>query len=530
MVHPGYRKRTIFLLVALLVVRFWFGQTFELSGQEAYLWLQGHGSNLSPAYWERGPFVPFLIRIGTAFFGDTELGVRWPAAVICCLSGFILFYLARHWFNPRTAFWTVVLFVVIPMYAWKLSFMTEATASIGLMAVALLAFSLAIETDKGGWWLLGGAACGLALLVALPNAWWIFGLVLYFLVSPERRARVHETWLWGTILFSSVFVAPLVWWWRGPQVADVAHNRLLSAWPLSHGFSLHHGFAFVWLEIFYLCPLFFLVLVVVMQRLGGQLWEDPRYALLVCLAVPGLVWQNFAAFFHEGRFDLVPALFLPLILLAGCSMARLTSENRMAQWISCVVLAVAALQSLDGLNPFYFAPKLDGHGYAIRRTQSGESVTGFNAEKRQISWRNLADAVQSLQRDQGVGATLIITDSPETASALSFYLPHNPFVYVASKEKVISHFDFWPGYAQSASPNDSALFIGHSTNPDLPADPPSPDIFKNFVTVTPIDDPPLPGFDKSWDIWNCQNFIGSGSQSAGEVQTDPMHESDALPK
>jgi 4-amino-4-deoxy-L-arabinose transferase-like glycosyltransferase len=184
MVHPGYRKRTIFLLVALLVVRFWFGQTFELSGQEAYLWLQGHGTNISPGYWERGPLVPLLIRIGTAFFGDTELGVRWPAAVIFCMSGFIIFYLARHWFNARAAFWTVLLYVVIPLYAWKLSFMTEATASIGLMSLAILAFSLAIERDRGWWWLLGGAACGLALLVALANAWWIVGIVLYFAVSP----------------------------------------------------------------------------------------------------------------------------------------------------------------------------------------------------------------------------------------------------------------------------------------------------------------------------------------------------------
>src|ERR1700735_3133378 len=180
MVHPGYRKPTIFLLGALLLVRFWFGQTFELSGQEAYLWLQGHGSNLSPAYWERGPFVPLLIRIGTAFFGDTELGVRWLAAVICCFTGFILFYLARHWFNARAAFWTVVLFVVLPMFAWKLSFMTEAVATIGLMALAMLGFCRAIEEDKLTWWLLGGAACGLAMLVSLVNAWWLVGLLLYF--------------------------------------------------------------------------------------------------------------------------------------------------------------------------------------------------------------------------------------------------------------------------------------------------------------------------------------------------------------
>src|SRR5580698_7373187 len=137
MVHPGYRKRTIFLLIALLLIRFWFGQTFELSGHEAYLWQQGHGSNLSSAYWGHSPLVPWLIRIGTTFFGDTELGVRWLAAVICCTTGFILFYLARHWFNARAAFWTVVLYIVLPMFAWKMTFMTEGAVSVGLMALAM---------------------------------------------------------------------------------------------------------------------------------------------------------------------------------------------------------------------------------------------------------------------------------------------------------------------------------------------------------------------------------------------------------
>jgi 4-amino-4-deoxy-L-arabinose transferase-like glycosyltransferase len=526
MVHPGYRKRTIFLLIALLLVRFWFGQTFELSGQEAYLWLQGHGTNLSPAYWERGPLVPLLIRIGTAFFGDTELGVRWLAAVICCCSGFILFYLARHWFDARAAFWTVVLFIVLPIYAWKFSFMTEAAASTGLMALAMFAFSLAIENGRGRWWLLGGTACGLGLLVELGNGWWIIGLLLYFATNSARQVRLREGWLWGTIIFASLFLIPLIWWWRGPQVADVAHTRILNAWPLSHGFSLDQGFHFLGLELFYLCPLFVILIIFVLFRLGPQIWADPRFGMLISLALPGLIWRNFAAFFHEGHFELVPALFLPLILLAGCYMAGLTAINRIAEWTALAVLIVAAAQSLIGLNPFY----IEDHSGHIRRTQSGEGLIGFETSKRHISWRNLADAVQGLQRDQGVGATLIITDTPETASALSFYLPHNPFVYVESKEKVITHFDFWPGYAQSASPNDSALFISHSTSPDRPADPPSADIVRNFASVSLIDDPPLPDFDKSWDIWNCQNFIGSGGQSNGDAPTTPMRDSDALPK
>jgi len=118
---------------------------------------------------------------------------------------------------------------------------------------------------------------------------------------------------------------------------------------------------------------------------------------------------------------------------------------------------------------------------------------------------------------------LVITDSPETASALSFYLPRNQFVYVESKSDAITQFDFWQHYDESASPNDSALFVTRSN--DSPPD----DLIKDFASVTAVDDPPLPDFDKAWNFWNCQKFVGSG-QSTGQSQAKPMTEPDALPK
>lgn len=519
MVQPGYRKRTIFLLVALLLGRFWFGQTYELSGHEAYLWLQGHGTNLSPAYWERGPLVPFLIRVGTLFFGDTELGVRWIAAVIYCLSGFILFYLARHWFNPRAAFWTVTLFIILPMYAWQLSFMTEATCSVGLMAIAMLAFCRAVEDDRFWWWLLGGTACGLALLVSLPNAWWILGLLVYFATHAVRRARLREALLWSTIIFTSLFLLPILWWWNGSQVADIRHGRLLNAWPLSHGFSLSQGLHFIWMEIFYLSPLFVVLVAVFLWKIGRQIWSEPRYALLMSLALPELIWQNFSAFFQEGRFELVAAAFLPLVLLAGGHAVRLVRVERAPKWAFIVVFALAALQSLAGLNPFYLVHASETTGYQIHRTHTGENMTGFLPSKRQISWRNLSEGILQLQRD--MGASLVIADTPGTASALSFYLPHNPFVYMEGRTDNITHFDFWPHYDESASPNDSAIFVTRS------GDAPPASLVKNFASVTQLDDPPMPDFDKAWNIWSCQKFIGTGAQT-GPAQSS-MPESESLP-
>jgi undecaprenyl-diphosphatase len=527
MVHPGYRKRTVFLLVLVLVVRFWFGQTFELSGQEAYLWLQGHGTFLSPSYWERGPLVPLLIRIGTDFFGDTELGVRWLAAVICCGSGFVLFYLARHWYDARSAFFSVVLYLVLPLFAWKLSFMTEATVSIGLMALALLAFTRAIESDRLSWWLLGGAACGLGLLVAISNAWWVVGLLLYFAINPLRHARLREGRLWGTVVLALLFLAPIIKWWAGAQVSDIRRARILNAWPLSHGFSFNQGFHFIGLEILYLSPLFFVLLVAIIVRTAPQLMASPRSSLLLCLPLPGLIWLNFAAFFREGQFELVPALFLPLVLLAGCYLAQLSATRISARWVAWAVAAAALVQTLAGLNPFYFAPRTDGHGSEVRRVRAGDGLPNLYSSHH-ISWRTLAEGVRRLQQDEG--ATLLIADSPEAASALSFYLPRNPFVYVAQRPDHLTQFDFWDGYASSASPNDSALYLAHSTNAEHPANPPTPDIYHNFATVKPIDDPPLPDFDKSWDIWSCQNFVGTAGQNAADQQATPIKDTDALPR
>ena len=279
--NPGYRKRTIILLIVLLMVRFWYGQTFGLSGREAYLWLEGHGVNLSPGYWERGPLTPLLVRISTLFFGDTELGVRWIAAVIACLTGFTLFYLARDWSNARTAFWTVVLFVVMPLYAWKLSFTTEATAAIGLRALALLALARAVERNTFAWWLVGGAACGLAMLISIANAWWLAGFLLFLIVVPAQRPRLRDPRLWAMLVVAVLFLAPLVWWWHGPQVADIRRTRLVNDWPLSHAFSLGQGLHFVLLEIVCLSPLFLLGFAAVLARTGRGLWRDPRYALLV---------------------------------------------------------------------------------------------------------------------------------------------------------------------------------------------------------------------------------------------------------
>jgi len=72
MISPRLSALCIF---ALLVLRAFMAAQLPLSADEAYYWLW----SLHPAagYFDHPPMIAWLIRAGTALFGDTPFGVRF---------------------------------------------------------------------------------------------------------------------------------------------------------------------------------------------------------------------------------------------------------------------------------------------------------------------------------------------------------------------------------------------------------------------------------------------------------------------
>ncbi len=209
-------------------------------------------------------------------------------------------------------------------------------------------------------------------------------------------------------------------------------------------------------------------------------------------------------------------------------MAQETVSHRKTSITCAAVLILAGLQSIAALNPFYLVPKDEGKGYAIRRTQSGENVTSFYASKRQVSWRNLADAVENLQRD--LGATLIITDSPETASAPEL-LPAAQSVRLRREPAGRDHaFRFLARLRPVGLAERLGDFHRSLDQPEHAGRSAVAGDHERLREGNAVEDPPLPGFDKSWDVWNCQNFVGAGGQAASPQEANTVHESEALPK
>ena len=519
MPSPGYRKRTIILLIALLLIRFWFGQTFELTGPEAFLWLKSHGNNLAESYWEAGPLVPWLIRLGTLFFGDTEMGVRWLAAVIYSSAGFVLFFLARHWFGARSAFWAVLLFTILPIYAWTLSFMTEATASLGLMSLAVLGYQGAVEKNAWWSWVLGAVVSGLALLVAGANVLWLAGLVLAFIVTPEFRSKLRSPWLYGMLVISLLFFLPVILWWTSAQVADERLRKLFNILPLTHDFSLGRGLLFIGVELITLGPIFLVLLANVLRMQSGRGHE--KWGFLIWLPVPGLIWEHFLAFFQEARGELLPALYFPWIILSGSALGSIwfrrteltehpDKKQPFMRLAALALMLITAGESLMGLNPFYHLSD-----WTFSRISPGKNSVSFLMDPSPVAWRDLASEVHYLQKENG--ASLVITATPQAASALSFYLPNNPAVYMLSNGKDLTQFDFWQPYTDSATAGDSFILVTQDDPPD--------DLKKHFAAVVPATDEPLPDSVAGWHFFKCVSFI----QNTDGASNGPPRNSDSEP-
>jgi 4-amino-4-deoxy-L-arabinose transferase-like glycosyltransferase len=499
-----YRKRTIVLLFVLLLARFWLGQTFELTPGEAYTWAKGR--ELDWSYWDQGALTPWLCRLGTIFFGQTELGVRWLASVIFTGIGFVLFYTVRDWFGARTAFWTVVLLAILPIFSAPLLLLSDATVSSGLMALALLIYREMIRRPSASAWAAGGLLTALALMTSWWNLTWIFGLL--FLTRTRWRHKMngedqeefvfnkshspvpfHSWYRWVFLGTTAVGFIPLLLWARRPEVAGL---RFFQPWNV-HQQPFHLGTFFHLLGdlLIGLTP-FILILMLVGQSAARSLARrESRWWFFLWMTGPGLVALFLGSFWSLTPREMLPVFILPLLPLIATIILFCWDHRRRARPFLVGLLLFALIQSAFVLIP---------------RTSRWVWPEGFYPRQH---YRALAEEI--VRTEQSSGATFVLADDPLTASGLSFYLPHQRFVFVARRQGVRSQYDFWSGYEDFV--RASAILVTNDLSP-------SEQLRREFQQVEAVPDPLPPDLEEiGWRLFVARRFGGEAEPFVEESMT-----------
>lgn len=306
-------------LLALTLLRLAVAALTPLAADEAYyvVWSRA----LQPGYLDHPPMVAIWIRLGTAIAGDTALGVRLLGPLAAAAGSVLLADAAERLFpGRRLGVPAAALLNATLMLGAGAVTMTPDTPLLFFLTVALWALTL-VPRD-GRWWLLVGAASGLALDSKYTAVLLGLGAVLWLAWVPGLRGAFRRPWVWlGGAAALLLFLPVVLWNAEHGWASFVRQGGRTGAWHPERalpylGDLLAGQFALA-------TPLIFLLFAAGLWRaLRGAAARDPAWTLLAAMSLPGLV-----LFFQHAIGDRVQANWLaivypPLAIAAAAASAR----------------------------------------------------------------------------------------------------------------------------------------------------------------------------------------------------------------
>jgi dolichyl-phosphate-mannose-protein mannosyltransferase len=396
---------TILGLVALrLAAAAWTPLTFD----EAYYWMWS--KHLAGGYYDHPPGVAVVIRLGTMIAGDTELGVRLVSILLALPMSWAVYRSAAILFgSQRVAATAAVLLNVTLMTAVGTMIVTPDAPLLVASSFVLFGLAKVLETGRGAWWLVVGAAVG-AALVSKYTALFFGPAILIWLVSvPKLRRWLISPWPYlGGIVALAIF-APVILWNADHQwvsfIKQIGRARIEDFRPAFIA-------ELIPTQIVFATPLVWILgamgLYALLRRKAGALAAQMLINATFWTIVAYFIWHSLHARVEANWF----APVYPAFAIAAAVAVNLTQWGvrwqrvvdfclRWASPVGIVMFALLIVQANTGA--------LSGY----RRDATVRSVG--------VGWPELASEIEAVRAR--VGATCVLAPDYGTTGWLAFYLP-----------------------------------------------------------------------------------------------------------
>ncbi|WP_299638679.1 glycosyltransferase family 39 protein [Devosia sp.] len=195
----------------LTVAKLFAGSILELRTDEAYHWAWSKEWVVS--YLDHPPMVAWLVRLGTSLFGDSLFGARFAFLLAMPIAELLLADIVRRRTGSLQAAATVVLAMESTIHLGGIAMLIEPSIPLILFSSLMFwALSKLEQTGDALWWLLVGAAAGLALLSKYMALLFVPAILAFLLVPPRNRRWLFTPWPWIAGVISLLLFAPVLWW------------------------------------------------------------------------------------------------------------------------------------------------------------------------------------------------------------------------------------------------------------------------------------------------------------------------------
>jgi dolichol-phosphate mannosyltransferase len=404
----------------------------ELLPEETYYW--NYSRHLDIGYLDHPPMVAWLIKLGTAAFGQSQFGVRVGA--VCCgvITSVFSYRLTRNLFDETTALAALVLAQTLPFFFLSGLLMTPDAPLTAAWAASLYYLERALVAGRSEAWWRAGLALGLGA-ISKYSIGLLVPVTLVFMLWDHKSRRWW--WRWEPYVASLVAFAvfsPVILWNAQHEWASFAFqtSRRLAEAPR---FALHKLVASALILI---TPTG--VLAVAAALLGAKpvsvgagadtgtstdarAGAEPaaagdaarrRLFMNAAILVPLTVFALFSLR-HEVKLDWTGAPWIAALPVMAAGMASTGAAlSRLRVWIRAAwTPTLVTMLLIYGAGLHYLVLGLPGVGY------------GKHIELIPVGWhdfgRRIMEIAAAIRRQTGSDPLIVGMDRYAIASELAFY-------------------------------------------------------------------------------------------------------------
>jgi 4-amino-4-deoxy-L-arabinose transferase-like glycosyltransferase len=415
-VRPGllqltYLRPYLWALVLLVVLRFVVAAVVPLSADEAYYWMWSR--HLGAGYLDHPPAIAWMIRLGTALFGDNSFGVRFGPVLGSALATLFILRTTEDLTGvPYLAVIAALYFNLTLMVGVEMLAATPDAPALLASSALLWALARLQKSEDGCWWLAVGAIGGLALLSKFTAFFLAAGVLVWLIADRDARRWFRSPWLYAAIVLALAVDLPNLFW---NAQHDFATYRFQFARVTEGHFTLRYLGEFLLAQLGLSSPF-----IAVLGAVGfARIARGPDNRLVACLLAPAVAYFLIHAL-HDRVQANWPSFLFPMfavaaaVTLLNAESALLSISRKAAIPVAAGMLALVYAQACFGIIPL-------GRSDPLSRLLA----VGFGDVATKV------DAASANAHAQG----LLVTDY-ESAAWFSFYArADQPIVDVLEKER-----------------------------------------------------------------------------------------------
>ena len=360
--------------------------------------------------------VAWLIRLGTAAFGQSQFGVRIGALCCAVVTSIFTYRLTRNLFGEAAALAALLLAQALPFFFLSGLLMTPDAALTAAWAASLFYLERALLAGRAAAWPRAGAALGIGVISKYSIGLLVPVIAACMLLDRQSRRWWTRWEPYAAALIALAIFSPVILWNAQHDWASFAFqtSRRLAEAPR---FALHKLLAACLVLI---TPTGILAVGVYFMGARPAADGDARRRRLFIAAAVLIPLAVFAIFSlrHEVKLDWTGAPWTAALPLMAAGMAAGGTLKGIRAWVRAAWLpTLVSMLLIYGAGLHYLVLGLPGVGYSK------------HMELIPVGWRDLsrriAEVAAQVRAQTGSEPLIVGMDRYAIASEIAFYTTEN---------------------------------------------------------------------------------------------------------